>query len=858
MASYKGIEVKERVRPLLQYMPHIEEYRESLQSLQAVWDSLNLLGQMSGTTAEIGQTREAFFSLTSELLNSLAECTLAKCEQELKAKSQVAIDILTRNLFERTADIGFLATDDAIRKFAANPVDPYPLQQRFRDYAQKYSVYEDVVLLGRDGSILARLAVDTEIDAIGDDWINDVLRTQSNYVEYYGRSELFPERQRSLIYAYRVSSATGEKLGVLALCFRFDDEMQQIFRSLERPDDTSVMALLDANGFVIASSDRWQIPIGAEIERTSLSSPRLRFAGRSYLAFVSNTKGYQGYMGPGWRGLVLQPLDDAFSSAVDTQVNPLESTLLASAISGGRAFPDALQAIPRKAEAIQRDLSRSIWNGTVRHIASATGSGASFSKILLGEISRVGVRMREVFTSSIGNLQQTVLSSVLTDCQFFASLAIDIMDRNLYERANDCRWWALDLPIRRLLAASRSKTNRVELERVLRYINELYTVYENLLVFDTAGNVVAISNPTYTDLVGTTLCESWVSECLALQGSQDYCVSSFANTSLYSDRPTYIYLAPVRSVDGLTIIGGIGIVFDSESQFKAMLQDSLPLEASGTPVDGCFAVFLDNEARVIASTTESYPIDSTLNIPIDLLNPPTNGYSCLMELDGQVMAVGARRSKGYREYKGPHDQYKNDVTALIFQPLGVWNPSTMITTAVSNVASQRLGGSLDVPTVDVATFRLGDYWLGLPATEVIEAIELHGATRLPNAPKEVYGALIYRNESLPLYNLRAALNQLDNTPQVQSSQVVVVRSQSGALFGLVVDTLGEILEVPESDIEDLSTIYERASPVLASVVKTAPTSGASMLVLLSAKTMLAHLHKESQLSEKFECVDENI
>jgi len=35
----------------------------------------------------------------------------------MEAKAQVAVDIVIRNLFERTADIGFLATDDDIREF---------------------------------------------------------------------------------------------------------------------------------------------------------------------------------------------------------------------------------------------------------------------------------------------------------------------------------------------------------------------------------------------------------------------------------------------------------------------------------------------------------------------------------------------------------------------------------------------------------------------------------------------------------------------------------------------------------------------------------------------------------------------
>ncbi len=142
------------------------------------------------------------------------------------------------------------------------------------------------------------------------------------------------------------------------------------------------------------------------------------------------------------------PVDQAFEGQDNEPIEPLatvESALLASVICGGRAFPESLQSIPRKAEAIQRDLSRSVWNGTVRQgVSSSSSIDAAFSKILLWEISRVGLRMREVFSSSIGNLQATVLSSLLADSQFFAALAVDIMDRNLYERANDCRWWALD------------------------------------------------------------------------------------------------------------------------------------------------------------------------------------------------------------------------------------------------------------------------------------------------------------------------------------------------------------------------------------------------------------------------------
>jgi chemotaxis signal transduction protein len=842
VAKYKGIEVKDNVRQLLPHMPLIEEYREMLQSLQAVWDNLNLLGQLSGTTAEIGHTREAFASLTGELLNNLADQTLAKREQEMKARSQVVIDILVRNLFERTADIGFLSTDEVIRQFATKPGEPSALQQRFRDYVRKYSVYEDLVLTDMNGQILARLRPDDRVTTIRDSWVRQAINTAEAYVESYAHSELFPEQARSLIYAYRIKSERGETLGVLALCFRFTDEMQRIFRGLEMADDPGVMVLLDEADQVISSSDPWQLPLGAKLDVGSGSLQRLRFAGRSYLAFASDTKGYQGYPGPGWRGLVMMPVAQAFDIHDDDPLDISEPAMLASVIQGGRAFSDELRAIPEKAEAIQRDLSRAVWNGTVRQGTVSAAVNSAFSKILLREISRVGMSMREVFSRSIGNLQSTVLSSLLADSQFFAALAIDIMDRNLYERANDCRWWALDSTIRALLADRAAKGRREGLERVIAYINSLYTVYDNILLFDRAGQVQAVSNPDHAALVGQTLDAPWVEECLGLRDSQSYAVSRFVESPLYDGRPTYVYLSAVRAPDDSHVVGGIAIVFDSAPQFSAMLNDALPREASGESVAGSFALFVDGDARVIAASDNAYHPGKQLVLPPELLKPESAGCSRLIALNGQVMAVGASPSSGYREFKGKDDAYRNEVIALVFIPLGAYDANASLSTVADEVAMRHASTAGDLAMREIASFHLGAHWLGLPVTSVIEAVELHGATTLANAPKQVYGAMIHGNKTLPIYNLHAALGLPAPEERATSrQQVVIVSSEDGSRFGILVDRLGEIMEVPESDIDDLSNIYVGIASVLASVVKTTPGSGQPMLVLLSAASMREQL-----------------
>ncbi|PKO85264.1 MAG: hypothetical protein CVU18_21025 [Betaproteobacteria bacterium HGW-Betaproteobacteria-12] len=450
--------------------------------------------------------------------------------------------------------------------------------------------------------------------------------------------------------------------------------------------------------------------------------------------------------------------------------------------------------------------------------------------------------MREVFSSSIGNLQATVLSSVLADSQFLAALAIDIMDRNLYERANDCRWWALDATIRRLMDMSLDDKRQSGLETVIRYINSLYTVYDNIVLFDTAGQVCAVSNPAYGELVGSRLDEPWVAACLELSDSQSYTVSGFTRTGLYAGRPTYVYLAALRSADDNRVTGGIAIVFDAEPQFPAMLRDALPREASGEAVADSFAVYVDGQSTIIASSHSAYPVGSTLALPDELLNPPAAGCSRLINLNDQVMAAGARRSAGYREYKGAEDDYRNNVTAVVFVPLGSYRPEADLCCTAGDVASRRSVIPAGISSREIATFHLAGHWLGLPVSDVVEAIEANGATRLPNAPKEIYGALIHGNASLPIYNLHAALGLGEPADSGSGRQIVVVRGENEVDFGILVDTLGEILEVPSADIEDLSNIYVGVASVLASVVKTTPQNGGGMLVLLSVGSMSQHLH----------------
>lgn len=158
------------------------------------------------------------------------------------------------------------------------------------------------------------------------------------------------------------------------------------------------------------------------------------------------------------------------------------------------------------------------------------------------------------------------------------------MDRNLYERANDCRWWALTSKFKEILAKEEQieQHDKDTISSILEYINELYTVYTNLFIYDINGNILAVSNNSEKDIVGTKLSQNWVKQTLTLKDSSKYCVSPFERTPLYNNQSTYIYGAAITDENTHNVLGGIGIVFDSTDQFKDMLRDALPQNEGGT------------------------------------------------------------------------------------------------------------------------------------------------------------------------------------------------------------------------------------------------------------------------------------
>jgi len=630
------------MRQLLKTFPFVEETENKLIALNKLLDKVTLTGKINAlhvayTLFEFtDRTSLSFNELKQELVDALLEENLHKVLSELESKSKIAIDILIRNLFERTADVGFLATDGVIIDFLTNNnvLDEH-MYNRLVEYANKYTVYNEIVITDIDGNVKINMNKNNHIIKTTDSIIKDAL-VSDEYIEYYRKTDLFLKQDKTLVYAQKIEK-NGNSIGVLCLCFKLEDELNRILKNLAKKDE--IIAIADKSGDIgINTNNLNQFNI-----RHSNSEYQLTKRGEIYLS--RKTSGYQEYTG----------IEEWYSYAIKiySTENKIELDSDKKRPSTVRLLNNKLQSIINKADDLVEDLQDVIINGEL----IASKKKVYLLTPILDNLRDISHSLIDTIKSSVENLEKLVEISIINDTKMSAHLAIDIMDRNLYERANDCRWWAITPLFQEELSKDEPDTDA--LNETLLYINNLYTVYTNLYIYDKNGKIVASSNDL--TIIGKNSSTMNLSKIMSNQDTQNYFVSDFEQSEFYEDRPTYIYNATISHNE--KSVGGIGIVFDSEVEFNNILLDSFPLKKNG------FSFLIDNNQKIISSTHPVLkPLDMLDIDEIYLKNSSIHATYDYIEFDSKNYVMGCAKSNGYREYKN-EDNYTNDIYALTFLEL---------------------------------------------------------------------------------------------------------------------------------------------------------------------------------------------
>lgn len=136
---------------------------------------------------------------------------------------------------------------------------------------------------------------------------------------------------------------------------------------------------------------------------------------------------------------------------------------------------------------------------------------------------------------------------------------------------------------------------------------------------------------------------------------------------------------------------------------------------------------------------------------------------------------------------------------------------------MSTVASTvRRGEKGSGTVVEMCSVRLGQGLFGVPITYILEIV---GGTRpqpIPLAPPFVGGLVHYRGDVLTTVSLRYLLG----LPVKEGAQDILVIESTAGCFGLLVDSVGEVLTVSSADFEpNPSIIDERKRALFAGAYK---------------------------------------
>jgi purine-binding chemotaxis protein CheW len=103
--------------------------------------------------------------------------------------------------------------------------------------------------------------------------------------------------------------------------------------------------------------------------------------------------------------------------------------------------------------------------------------------------------------------------------------------------------------------------------------------------------------------------------------------------------------------------------------------------------------------------------------------------------------------------------------------------------------------------LQLVSFQLGHEIFAIDILGVQEIIRLAEITHVPNAPHYVEGVVNLRGKVIPIINLRARFG-LSATEPTKETRIVVVEV-AHVILGFIVDSVEEVLRLPEECIEPM-------------------------------------------------------
>lgn len=269
--------------------------------------------------------RELEIQLTGrigELQKAVGAMAVKAQDERLVDLALNAVELIDRNLYERTCDVRWWATDAAVIACAADPADAAVAyaSQRLGVILSAYTVYLDLWLCDLDGRILANGRPDRYPhvrgqSVVGERWFQEAVRLPDGDAYACADVRQEPRLGDAQVATFMASvreggACQGRPIGVLAIHFDWEPQARAIVEGVRvAPEDkahTRVL-LIDAHRRVLASSDQKGIlteVVG--IDTGGRQNGVARDARSGSVQAYHRTPGYETYLGQGWYGLIIQ------------------------------------------------------------------------------------------------------------------------------------------------------------------------------------------------------------------------------------------------------------------------------------------------------------------------------------------------------------------------------------------------------------------------------------------------------------------------------------------------------------------------------------------------------------------------
>lgn len=242
----------------------------------------------------------------------------------LSEMAQTLVQTIVRNLYERTADVRWWATDEAFYKCLENitPENAAHASERLAVINKFYTVYMNLVLTDAQGKVIAvsqpgkyKLEPDTNVSKTN--WYRRAISLSKGdqYITDDIHDDPLHNDNPVAVFATAVRSGgnfQGRAIGVIGVFLDWQRQSRIIVKdepNLSKEEWTfSRVLLIDKNMRIIADSEEKNLYNNFPLKTETINSKGHYVDGNGNVVAYAKTLGYEEFDGLGWYGVIVQKI----------------------------------------------------------------------------------------------------------------------------------------------------------------------------------------------------------------------------------------------------------------------------------------------------------------------------------------------------------------------------------------------------------------------------------------------------------------------------------------------------------------------------------------------------------------------